>query len=289
MTPPCSAKLACLLLASLLAAAFLAARPAFAQGDAGWADEGPAASDANSGGAASPGQPGAAPPPAREARESERTLLSSQAGTGSLKDPPAALKAILARPEFQVDSAPPPQPSWLEKLLQRLMAWLSRVFTPLAGASVAVQVIAALGVLLVLGLLLFYITKLIWQLVSMRRGRLAKGEAAAEEMSQPAELLAAARQALEAGDFRQALRLRFRALLASLDIAAAPLMTNRELAERITEDCPATGGPLAELIGIFEDAWYGGVRCEVQHYQRSDELARAIEERVRLARAEAPA
>lgn len=280
---------ACIPLLCLAAAASLCGPPAYAQDDAGWADAGPSASEANSPGEGDAAQAPASPPPAREASETEALALAFEPQLAGAADTSEILAAILARPEFHEESAPAPQPTWLGQLFQRFMNWLSRLFTPLAGASIVVQVIAAIGMLLIGALLIYYIARLFWSLLAARRGSAAAKEPGDEALARPDELLAAARRALEAGDFRQALRLRFRALLASLDIAAAPLLTNRELAEQITEHAPATSAALAELIRIFEDAWYGGLRCEAQHYQRSDELARAVEERVRLARAEAGA
>lgn len=278
---------ACKLLASACAAlALLAAAPS-AQESNNWADA-PGTSDLNSTAPASEAVPLAAPP-MREPSPQEAKLLASTPALGGTEQSRGRLAAILARPEFQDGAVPAPQASWIERLLSRLAAWLAGLFRPLAGASVGVQILAAVCMLLLSGLLIYYLSRFIWMLAAARRGRCGEPASAGAEISRPEELLAAARKALANGDYRLALRLRFRALLAGLGLVAAPLMTNRELAEEICREVPAVAGALAELIRLFEDAWYGGVHCEVRHYERSDELANAVEERVRQARAEAAA
>jgi hypothetical protein len=171
------------------------------------------------------------------------------------------LRGILARPEFKDEETIASGDNPIEKFL----AWLMKLFgggNPNGGSWVTVLITVAL-----LGLLAYLITRLIWELVQ-RRSRKAfsgEGQLRAEDMT-AAALLKAAAEAAERREFREALRMRFLALVKQLDLAATTVQTNSQLARQVRKAQPAAAVPFAGAVACYEDAWYGGLPCGAETY-----------------------
>jgi hypothetical protein len=150
---------------------------------------------------------------------------------------------------------------------------------------------------LLLGVLILVVAavvaRLLWGWLS-QRGLRRVADAASEELpSRPAELLEQARAAHARGDLRAALRLRFRAVVAAMDLPSSSLQTNSQLARLLRREVPLAASPFSSLSAAFEDVWYGGVACTEGIYRDAEQLAVQVESALRLAqesrRAEAAA
>lgn len=202
------------------------------------------------------------------------------------------LRAILARPEFQ-DEAPKKkvqQDTWLQELLKRLQDWLNSLGLGAVAGSTTATVIAAVLLAILLALLLYMLVRWIWDLMaSGRRIKLNLSEESEEQLAAPG-LLKLAEAALARGEVRQAIRLRFRAVLRRVPQAsAALLLTNSQLKRRLGREYPAAAQPFGKLVGCFEDVWYGGVSASVEDYRTADLWARAVESEIPEAVLEAAA
>lgn len=179
------------------------------------------------------------------------------------------LDEILMRAEYQgEDDAPLEQDSWLT----RLLAWLAGLMG-VAGLGAAGWVgVAAVATLL--ALLLYLVVKWVW-VQAARRGRSTKTEPKAGQFGLD-ELLLAADESAQRADFRAATRFRFLALLRQLELPASTLLTNTQLQRRLGKRMPAVATPFGELVGLYEDAWYGGLDCSKEQHDRALTLSERV-------------
>jgi Domain of unknown function (DUF4129) len=180
------------------------------------------------------------------------------------------LAEILRRPEY-VPAAP--QGNALERLLDRLLRWLLRLFPkskPMqAGNS---RAIANVAQVLVIGVSLALIVLLIWKfgprLLSGRRKKKKKREAriVLGEMLDPdqtaADLLAQAEGLAREGNLRAAIRKAYIALLCELAdrkiISLAQYKTNSDYLNAV-RDKGSLYTSMRKLTNSFEMHWYGFV------------------------------
>jgi hypothetical protein len=187
------------------------------------------------------------------------------------------LREVLAQPEYQEENAAPRESGWLQKLL----AWLEDTFggIELAGSDPVTLAVTALFAVLVL----FLVTRVLWELYARRRIREGGGQIDATVEPAAHDLLEVATQAVRRGDYRSALRYRYLALLRMLELPTLVLLTNGQLLSGLARDCPAAKAPFAELVRRVEDAWYGGLPCAAADYREAGELAELVELRVKEA------
>ena len=184
------------------------------------------------------------PPPTAEADEVRR-----------------AAEEILSRPEFQE----PPR-----SLYQRFMDWLAELIGDLVGTLLA----NGAGSAVAWGLLFAIVALLTWLIVravqrGSRVGGAADGAAITLDPRRPAEAWLADAERFEAeGRWRDALRCRYRALVATLARTGAveevPGRTAGEYRALVRQARPAVAEPFADATDRFERAWYGNddVRSE---------------------------
>lgn len=188
----------------------------------------------------------------------------------------AKLKAILAQPEYAAGGAPA-QPGYLQHFIDWLGRMLSRfgVHTPSwSGVLVLALAVAALIYLLV---------RVVWEWQARRSRSVAADVEQGEEVLGAEALLKAAAEAAARGDFRSAIRLRFKWLLSTLGLGESALMTNRQLTARLAREHPALREPLKQLVICFEDAWYGMLPCGQAELEHAVQLAESV--RVQLGEA----
>lgn len=184
-----------------------------------------------------------------------------------------AAEEILSRPEFRE----PPR-----SLYQRFMDWLGDLVSDLIGTLLA----NGTGSILAWGLLLVLVAGLTWLIVRavQRGGRVADsadGATVTVEPRRPAEAWLADAERLEGeGRWRDALRCRYRALVATLARTGAveevPGRTTGEYRVLVGRTRPAVAEPFADATDRFERAWYGN-----DDVQPEDTAAfRAVAERV---------
>lgn len=180
-------------------------------------------------------------PPAAEAEEVRR-----------------AADEILSRPEFQ-------EPA--RSLYRQALDWLGRLLDDVLGsllAGGAGSLLAWVFILVVVGLLGYLLVR------AVQRGARVRGDAASDadvilrDDRRPAEDWAADAERLEEeGRWREALRCRYRALVASLAgarvVEEVPGRTAGEYRVLVGRARPAVADPFAEATDLFEHAWYGNL------------------------------
>src|SRR5262249_17099927 len=178
------------------------------------------------------------------------------------------LAEILRRPEY-IPRAP--EGSALERLLDRIMRWLSRLFPrskpmPRGGAPW----LSSVAQILVVGICVAAIAALIWRygprFMQGRRGKKKKREAriVLGERLEPdqtaADLLAQADALARQGDLRAAIRKAYIALLCELGdrklISLAQYKTNRDYLYSV-RDKGSLYSSMRKLTSSFELHWYG--------------------------------
>ncbi|MFO1009497.1 MAG: hypothetical protein U1F29_05485 [Planctomycetota bacterium] len=158
--------------------------------------------------------------------------MIAQAASG--RDPATihrVVEDVLAQEDYR--RAGPREPSWLERLWERISEWFSDHFGfefGGGGGQVLVYVLYGLIALLLLWLLFTFVRR-----AALRRGAAEEAPAAARAR-RVQELLARAREARAKGTFADALRFYAWALVVGLsergDLEYRDAWTNRELVER---------------------------------------------------------
>ncbi len=179
------------------------------------------------------------------------------------------LKQILARPEFASGSAAP-KTNWIERFID----WLTRALSRLGVKAPSWSGVVAIT--LVSGALIYLITRVIWEWQARRAQRFASEALPGEIVLGTDALLKAIADAVARGDYRAAIRLRFRWLLSALDLGESALLTNRQLVMRLGREHPAVREPLKQLVACFEDAWYGGLPCGQSDVALAASLAETV-------------
>jgi hypothetical protein len=187
----------------------------------------------------------------------------------------AATDQILSERQF----APPSQPWW-----QRAIGWvdhqLGRLFGHpfgahgLNGPTQAIDLVLA-GVVTVIVLLLV-----------VRFARRVRTDPGVEMRAQAGPRRPAAEWAAEAdrhqaaGEWRQALRCRYRALVAELAqrgvVEEIPGRTARDYARLVGASRPGLAGPFGEASALFEAAWYGSRTSSQAQHDRFTALAAQV-------------
>jgi len=179
------------------------------------------------------------------------------------------LDEILRRAEYQGEEDTPPE---LDTWFTRFLAWLAGLMG-VAGLGAAGWV-GVVAVATLVALLLFLVVRLVWMHAG-RRGRSTKAEPKAGQLGLD-ELLLAAGESAQRGDFRAATRFRFLALLRQLELPASTLQTNTQLKRRLGKRMPSAATPFGDLVGLYEDAWYGGLDCNRAQHDRALALCERV-------------
>jgi hypothetical protein len=175
--------------------------------------------------------------------------------TGPSRDPGEihrAVDEVLARPEYR-----PAARSWLDQIwswvLEKLAALLSGLSTTTAGSIIGVLVFVAILVLLALLAARFART--------MSRSPEVAAAVVAGPRRGAAEWRAEAEAHEAAGEWRQAVRCRYRALIADLArlgvVDEVPGRTSGEYLGEVGRNLPSAAEPFGGATQVFERAWYG--------------------------------
>ncbi len=195
----------------------------------------------------------------------------------------AALDEVLARDEFQ----PEPEEDGSRSLWQRFLDGVNNVVTAVfewidrllggsgGGGSPASVVLAAVGVLAVVGIVAFAIRSV---RESLTPGVTRLAEGSAEERYTSAEARAEAERLFAAGEYRAALRLLYLATLIRWEEAGRlrfdRSLTNREVVARVNlQGDAALLDQLSPLVDRFDRIWYGGAACTSDDYTGFASLA----------------
>ena len=202
-------------------------------------------------------------------------LLAPFDGPGDLPPPDhsgdairRAAREILSRPEFRR-----PPKSWYQRLSGWLGDLLDRIARVAGGTTIAGVVILLVG-----------LAAIIWLLFRLRRTLRPDPQLRVSVMvdiGRPAtdwRREAAAHDA--AGEWRQALRCRYRALVA--DLAAAgkvrevPGRTTGEYRVEVARTLPRAAADFSAATDLFERAWYGASQAGRDENRLFDELSARI-------------
>lgn len=218
-------------------------------------------------------------------------LLAGQVLTGPLiarQQPPVhdpddvrqAADEVLSRPEF---GEPP------TTLLERIADWIADLFGDPPSRTVDPGGAGSGGSGILSVLLLVVIVVLIVLLVRalLRQPRLRRTDADPEptiEVTEHRSASAWERSAAEheaAGDWKEAARCHFRALLERLVdrgiVDEVPGRTTGELRAEVADRAPAAAGDFAEVATLFDTAWYGDAGTGPEDVRRLvDHAARVL-------------
>jgi Domain of unknown function (DUF4129) len=189
----------------------------------------------------------------------------------------------LARRELNKPIYHRDEPSFLDRIINKINDWLSRLFdhTPgeHAGSGWGWTALVVLVVVLILVAAAIW-----WRVGNLRRsaaertGLLDDAHTTAEDHRTAAERHAAA------GEWPEAIRERLRAIARDLEerviVEPRPGRTADELAGEAGAALPDHAEELAAGVRTFDDVWYGGRQGDAEGYQRLVDLDR----RVRAAR-----
>ena len=168
---------------------------------------------------------------------------------GSAEEARRAAREILARREFR---RPPRSP------VRAAIEWVDRIFSRLleaGGGSRVVGIIVAVAAAVVLVLLLVRFARTV-------QGDPGWGREGPDDTGRPAVDWRAEAEAHEgAGQWRQALRCRYRALVADLAarglVEEVPGRTAGEYRTEVSRSVPGAAQDFAGVTALFERAWYG--------------------------------
>lgn len=186
---------------------------------------------------------------------------NASASAGSAPDPEAALKAVLAGPEFQQQTAAPnPIQAYLDKLQQQFWQWaLSLLPSEVTADLWWIRWVVILFASLALAAILWFAARFI------TRGLVAEDElgSADEDGRQVVTSESAFRQAQETsrvGDYRSAVRWLYLSALLALDERGVlhydRTRTNREYL-RTVGSSPELAHSLGDIVDVFDRVWYG--------------------------------
>jgi hypothetical protein len=149
------------------------------------------------------------------------------------------------------------EPNPFERARDVVLAAIGRALDALAGTGAG----TAAGYL-VLVVLLALVVALLWRFVRGLRPDVSVAGPLTDEVGRsPQEWQAEADAHEAAGEFREAVRCRYRALIAVLASAGLieeiPGRTAGEYLTAIRSDLPGAAEPFAEATAVFEVAWYG--------------------------------
>jgi len=182
-----------------------------------------------------------------------------------------AAKAILDRPEFR----PTPQTP-----IERLRSWVGHQLARLANDVLNAAPHGVLGALLALalvGVLVFLIVRAV-RATGLNPAR--QGFAVGGPRRPPEDWLAEAARREAAGDWRGALRCRYRALVAELArrglVEEIPGRTTGDYRRVVDANLPVRAEPFGGATELFERVWYGDAPTDQQTAAQFEALSEQV-------------
>lgn len=187
-------------------------------------------------------------------------------------------RSVLAADEFASD--PPPPPSWVQRTMNSLDRWLSRLFSrptpnPAPMQPVNPNLLQGFFILIIaaaLGALIYLLVNVLGQRGAKARPLgLAEEEAVLVEARDNDSLLALAEQQAKAGDYRRAFRLVYLAALVALDTGGVLRFDRSKTNWEYLRALRSAGRgdiyqALTPLTREFDQVWYGFSRTDSSQY-----------------------
>jgi hypothetical protein len=181
-------------------------------------------------------------------------------------------KNITSRPEYQ-----PPEKSLYERALEEIQKFLGRVMSTLSSGG-AGSAFGWIVVIVLLGALSFLIVRL--GRTVQRTPRQPHVEVAVEVHRTPTEWRSEAERFEAAGNWKEALRCRYRAMVADLvERDVVPDIPGRTVGEHRVDVRTTVPGAAPSFNGaaeLFERAWYGDLPTGPDENRRFRELADSV-------------
>lgn len=179
-----------------------------------------------------------------------------------------AVHRVLSRPEYQQPAKP-----WLTRIRDDVIDWLARALSTIAGAGIVAWIMLAV----VLALVALVAVRLFRD---VSRDPASGVTVAAARIRPAADWRAEAEAHEQAGEWRQALRCRYRALVADLAgrglLDEVPGRTTGEYRAELSASLPAASPPFRGATELFEGAWYGHQPTGASDTARFRELADSV-------------
>ena len=186
-----------------------------------------------------------------------------------------AAREELLKPEYHVD-----EPSLLDRIVNRVLAELSQLLAE------AIEVVPGHAVGLIVILVVVFLLFTAWRLGLRPRGfgdRLTDRRRRARSMTAD-DYRAEADRLAAAGDWKHAVRARFRAIVRELEqrgiLDPRPGRTAGEICRETVAAVPAVSAPMRSAAYVFDAVWYG----ERPATPGDDDAMRAADAAVRGAR-----
>lgn len=188
----------------------------------------------------------------------------------------------LARRELQKPIYHRDEPSFLERVWQKISDWLHALLNGLNGTGGTGG--GWIGLIVLLVVLAIVVAAIWWRIGRLRRDAAGRRALLPETRVTAADHREAAERHAAAGAWPQAVRERLRAIARDLEeraiVAPRPGRTADELAAEAGAALPGHAGALAAGVRLFDDVWYGGRTGDAEGYRRMVEL----DDRLRAAR-----
>lgn len=177
-----------------------------------------------------------------------------------------------------LEAAKPPS------LQERFFAWLQDILAEVFGALSSVGgrgVIAWVMTGLFALVIIWLVARLVRNLgpTPLREARREASIFVDQDLS-VAQWMAEAERAEAAGQWREGLRCRHRALVTELiereAISAAPGQTAGEIEFNVAVHVPAAEEPMRAATGLFKDVWYGGASAGPEERDRFQKMADTV-------------
>jgi hypothetical protein len=184
-----------------------------------------------------------------------------------------AVDRVLARAEYRH-----PGPSLVERIQRDVLDWLARTLSNVVGAG--------LGAWIVLAVILALVVLVVWRVGGGVTRDPGSGVAVASGRLRPAADWRAEAEAHErAGEWRLAVRARYRALVADLAgrgfLHEVPGRTAGEYRAELRNALPSATPPFSGATELFEGAWYGKRPTGADDAEHFRELADRVLETAR--------
>jgi len=198
------------------------------------------------------------------------------------RDAAKVLNEVLSRKEFQWNY------NWQRILMDlslRILYWIMEHLGLGRLSERAVWIVGWSLLILLSGLFLVLVFRVVQQYLRSRDivpdTGMEDGGIERVGPESPGALVRRAQELMEAGDYRQALRLYYRAILGSLDRAGvvqyAPHRTGREYLRVISAAGDPIASPFARATHLFERHWYGGVPVTVEACGQLSDMLRQVQ------------
>lgn len=193
-----------------------------------------------------------------------------------------SLAAILARPEFQYETAEPsPLEQWWQSIKARFWEWVARLLpnVGIPGGRLPNILLTIVGVALLAAILVYVWRNLLADFTT--EARLEDGAQGSDEDLTADTALQRAQDLSHSGDYRSAVRYLYLSSLLILEerglLRHNRALTNREYLRSVAHR-PELASVLSDVIEVFDRVWYGYRPLQKADYERYARQVQTLKE-----------